>query len=189
MYHQHWLRAFFIPSECRWISSWSCILQCFTDKVTMGKNTTSLQKQELMCPSAEMNTPCSFHLAETAPRHARQVPRLVPLRGGRPLLHQHRLSAQLPPVARGKEPNHYRFLSATAAPYWYRPCSSWQLVVSLLSEAFRAPVFTNGPDKSGFSLGFGRNVAEVFGDRPKYWMLPVFSRRVHFDQMSLVTIN
>lgn len=58
-------------------------------------------------------------------------------------------------------------------------------------EAFRAPVFANGPDKSGFSLGFSRNVAEVFGDQPKYWMLPVFSslgdgqsfvtRLVHID--------
>uniref|UniRef100_A0A3Q1C0A4 Palmitoyltransferase n=1 Tax=Amphiprion ocellaris TaxID=80972 RepID=A0A3Q1C0A4_AMPOC len=58
-------------------------------------------------------------------------------------------------------------------------------------EAFRAPVFTNGPDKNGFSLGFGRNVAEVFGDQAKYWILPVFSslgdghsfvtRLVHLD--------
>uniref|UniRef100_A0A3Q4GD23 Palmitoyltransferase n=1 Tax=Neolamprologus brichardi TaxID=32507 RepID=A0A3Q4GD23_NEOBR len=42
-------------------------------------------------------------------------------------------------------------------------------------EAFRAPFFTNGPDKSGFSLGFSRNVAEVFGDQAKYWFFPVFS--------------
>ncbi|XP_035523112.1 palmitoyltransferase ZDHHC20a [Morone saxatilis] len=58
-------------------------------------------------------------------------------------------------------------------------------------EAFRAPVFTNGPDKSGFSLGFSRNVAEVFGDQAKYWIFPVFSslgdghsyvtRLVHID--------
>ncbi|XP_008274492.1 probable palmitoyltransferase ZDHHC20 [Stegastes partitus] len=58
-------------------------------------------------------------------------------------------------------------------------------------EAFRAPVFANGPDKNGFSLGFGRNVAEVFGDQAKYWILPVFSslgdghsfvtRLVHID--------
>ncbi|XP_026038530.1 palmitoyltransferase ZDHHC20-like [Astatotilapia calliptera] len=42
-------------------------------------------------------------------------------------------------------------------------------------EAFRAPFFTNGPDKNGFSLGFSRNVAEVFGDQAKYWFFPVFS--------------
>ncbi|KAF7670276.1 hypothetical protein LDENG_00299750 [Lucifuga dentata] len=58
-------------------------------------------------------------------------------------------------------------------------------------EAFRAPVFTNGADKSGFSLGFSRNVAEVFGDEMKYRMFPVFSslgdghsfvtRLVHID--------
>ncbi|XP_044077571.1 palmitoyltransferase ZDHHC20-A-like isoform X2 [Siniperca chuatsi] len=42
-------------------------------------------------------------------------------------------------------------------------------------EAFRAPVFTNGPDKNGFSLGFSRNVSEVFGEQAKYWMFPVFS--------------
>nr|XP_020454756.1 palmitoyltransferase ZDHHC2-like isoform X2 [Monopterus albus] len=42
-------------------------------------------------------------------------------------------------------------------------------------EAFRAPVFSNGPDKNGFSLGFSRNMAEVFGDQAKYWFVPVFS--------------
>ncbi|XP_034034368.1 palmitoyltransferase ZDHHC15B-like [Thalassophryne amazonica] len=58
-------------------------------------------------------------------------------------------------------------------------------------EALRAPIFINGPDKNGFSLGFRRNVAEVFGDEVKYWMFPVFSslgdgnsfvtRLVHID--------
>ncbi|XP_061595549.1 palmitoyltransferase ZDHHC20-B-like isoform X2 [Cololabis saira] len=58
-------------------------------------------------------------------------------------------------------------------------------------EAFRAPVFPNGPDKNGFSLGFSRNVVEVFGDQAKYWTFPVFSsqgdghsfvtRLVHID--------
>ncbi|XP_074528729.1 palmitoyltransferase ZDHHC20-A-like [Halichoeres trimaculatus] len=58
-------------------------------------------------------------------------------------------------------------------------------------EAFRAPVFTNGPDKNGFSLGCSRNMAEVFGDQAKYWIFPVFSslgdghsfvtRLVHID--------
>ncbi|XP_028276995.1 palmitoyltransferase ZDHHC20-like [Parambassis ranga] len=58
-------------------------------------------------------------------------------------------------------------------------------------EAFRAPVFPNGPDKNGFSLGFSQNVAEVFGEQAKYWIFPVFSslgdghsfvtRLVHID--------
>ncbi|TNN41131.1 Palmitoyltransferase ZDHHC2 [Liparis tanakae] len=42
-------------------------------------------------------------------------------------------------------------------------------------EAFRAPYFTSGQDKNGFSLGFSRNAAEVFGDQAKYWMVPVYS--------------
>ncbi|XP_056141051.1 palmitoyltransferase ZDHHC20-B-like [Lampris incognitus] len=42
-------------------------------------------------------------------------------------------------------------------------------------EAFRAPVFSYGADKNGFSLGFSRNVAEVFGDQKKVWMFPVFT--------------
>nr|XP_040036248.1 palmitoyltransferase ZDHHC20-B-like [Gasterosteus aculeatus aculeatus] len=52
-------------------------------------------------------------------------------------------------------------------------------------EAFRAPVFINGQDKSGFSLGFKRNVAEVFGDEAKYWIFPVFSSLG--DGLSFVT--
>ncbi|XP_008425250.1 probable palmitoyltransferase ZDHHC20 [Poecilia reticulata] len=42
-------------------------------------------------------------------------------------------------------------------------------------EAFRAPVFANGPDKNGFSLGIKRNMADVFGEEAKYWIFPVFS--------------
>ncbi|MGH0182699.1 UNVERIFIED_CONTAM: hypothetical protein FKN15_010473 [Acipenser sinensis] len=40
-------------------------------------------------------------------------------------------------------------------------------------EAFRGPVFRNGPDRNGFSLGFSKNLKEVFGDEKKYWLLPV----------------
>lgn len=50
------------------------------------------------------------------------------------------------------------------------------LICYQFPETFSAPVFTNGRDKSGFSLGCSRNLTEVFGDRAKYWMLPVFSR-------------
>uniref|UniRef100_A0A8C2FUZ8 Palmitoyltransferase n=1 Tax=Cyprinus carpio TaxID=7962 RepID=A0A8C2FUZ8_CYPCA len=42
-------------------------------------------------------------------------------------------------------------------------------------EAFRAPVFRNGPDKNGFTLGFRKNVTQVFGDQKKYWCLPIYS--------------
>ncbi|XP_033871610.1 palmitoyltransferase ZDHHC2 isoform X1 [Acipenser ruthenus] len=42
-------------------------------------------------------------------------------------------------------------------------------------EAFRAPAFRHGADKNGFSLGFGKNLRQVFGDEKKYWFLPVFS--------------
>uniref|UniRef100_A0A8C7Y045 Palmitoyltransferase n=1 Tax=Oryzias sinensis TaxID=183150 RepID=A0A8C7Y045_9TELE len=65
-------------------------------------------------------------------------------------------------------------------------------------EAFRAPVFPNGPDKNGFSLGFRRNVAEVFGDQAKYWICPIFSsqgdghsfvtRLVHIDPEQANTV-
>ncbi|CAL8276572.1 palmitoyltransferase ZDHHC20 [Gadus morhua] len=59
------------------------------------------------------------------------------------------------------------------------------------NEAMRSPIFRNGRDKKGFSLGFSRNVAEVFGDRKILWLFPIFSglgdgqtfvtRLVHID--------
>ncbi|CAO2611935.1 Palmitoyltransferase ZDHHC2 [Lemmus lemmus] len=42
-------------------------------------------------------------------------------------------------------------------------------------EAFRNPVFRHGTDKNGFSLGFSKNMRQVFGDEKKYWLLPIFS--------------
>uniref|UniRef100_A0A5S6QJC0 Palmitoyltransferase n=1 Tax=Trichuris muris TaxID=70415 RepID=A0A5S6QJC0_TRIMR len=42
-------------------------------------------------------------------------------------------------------------------------------------EAFRAPVFTHGPNKNGFNYGTVRNFQEVFGKRPILWFLPVYT--------------
>ncbi|KAI5644892.1 DHHC palmitoyltransferase domain-containing protein [Phthorimaea operculella] len=42
-------------------------------------------------------------------------------------------------------------------------------------EAFRAPMFRNGSDKNGFSIGCFNNFKEVFGNRPGLWLVPVFS--------------
>ncbi|KAG2465559.1 VP37A protein, partial [Polypterus senegalus] len=42
-------------------------------------------------------------------------------------------------------------------------------------KAFRAPAFRHGADKNGFSLGFSKNLRQVFGDEKKYWFLPVFT--------------
>ncbi|KAH0509933.1 Palmitoyltransferase ZDHHC2 [Microtus ochrogaster] len=46
---------------------------------------------------------------------------------------------------------------------------------TMSGEAFRNPVFRHGTDKNGFSLGFSKNMRQVFGDEKKYWLLPVFS--------------
>jgi palmitoyltransferase len=42
-------------------------------------------------------------------------------------------------------------------------------------ESFRSPIFRDGPDKQGFSLGAYYNFIEVFGDDKKKWFLPIFS--------------
>ncbi|KQK83663.1 hypothetical protein AAES_57456 [Amazona aestiva] len=46
-------------------------------------------------------------------------------------------------------------------------------------EVFRAPIFRHRTDKNGFSLGFSKNLRQVFGDEKKYWLLPVFSSENH----------
>lgn len=56
-------------------------------------------------------------------------------------------------------------------------CKVIFLCMSLdVTEAFRAPIFTSGPDKDGFSVGCCRNMKEVFGDDKRWWLLPVYSR-------------
>ncbi|XP_057616398.1 palmitoyltransferase ZDHHC15 [Chionomys nivalis] len=42
-------------------------------------------------------------------------------------------------------------------------------------EAFCTPVFTSGPEKNGFNLGFIKNIQQVFGDNKKFWLIPVGS--------------
>ncbi|KAI5749723.1 hypothetical protein M8J76_009633 [Diaphorina citri] len=42
-------------------------------------------------------------------------------------------------------------------------------------EAFRAPLFSYGQDKNGFSLGKRNNFLQVFGDKKWKWFFPVFS--------------
>ncbi|XP_017173831.1 palmitoyltransferase ZDHHC15 isoform X5 [Mus musculus] len=42
-------------------------------------------------------------------------------------------------------------------------------------EAFCTPVFTSGPEKNGFNLGFIKNIQQVFGDNKKFWLIPIGS--------------
>jgi len=42
-------------------------------------------------------------------------------------------------------------------------------------ESFRSPIFMNGPDKAGFSLGTYYNFLEIFGEDKTKWFLPVFT--------------
>ncbi|XP_074179336.1 palmitoyltransferase ZDHHC15 isoform X1 [Rhinolophus sinicus] len=42
-------------------------------------------------------------------------------------------------------------------------------------EAFCTPVFTSGPEKNGFNLGFIKNIQQVFGDKKKFWLIPIGS--------------
>uniref|UniRef100_A0A8I4A4H2 Palmitoyltransferase n=1 Tax=Callithrix jacchus TaxID=9483 RepID=A0A8I4A4H2_CALJA len=42
-------------------------------------------------------------------------------------------------------------------------------------EAFCTPVFTSGPEKNGFNLGFIKNIKQVFGDKKKFWLIPIGS--------------
>ncbi|KAL6473309.1 hypothetical protein MHYP_G00194970 [Metynnis hypsauchen] len=76
---------------------------------------------------------------------------------------------------------HVLFLFFVAAMFFISIMSLFSYHIWLVAknrttiEAFRAPVFRNGPDKNGFTLGFRKNLTQVFGDQKKYWFLPVYS--------------
>jgi len=42
-------------------------------------------------------------------------------------------------------------------------------------ESFRSPIFRDGPDRKGFSLGTYANFVEIFGDDRMKWFLPMFT--------------
>jgi palmitoyltransferase len=42
-------------------------------------------------------------------------------------------------------------------------------------ESFRAPIFSNGPQKEGFNLGSKRNFQEIFGENLLKAILPIFT--------------
>jgi len=56
-------------------------------------------------------------------------------------------------------------------------------------ESFRAPIFSNGPQKEGFNLGTQRNFQEIFGTSFLKAILPISTTRgdgVHYQMNSML---
>ncbi|XP_049324621.1 palmitoyltransferase ZDHHC20-A isoform X2 [Astyanax mexicanus] len=76
---------------------------------------------------------------------------------------------------------HVLFLFFVAAMFFVSIMSLFTYHIWLIAknrttiEAFRAPVFRNGPDKNGFTVGFYKNLTQVFGDQKRYWCLPIYT--------------
>uniref|UniRef100_A0A8B9GZV7 Protein S-acyltransferase n=1 Tax=Astyanax mexicanus TaxID=7994 RepID=A0A8B9GZV7_ASTMX len=76
---------------------------------------------------------------------------------------------------------HVLFLFFVAAMFFVSIMSLFTYHIWLVAknrttiEAFRAPVFRNGPDKNGFTVGFYKNLTQVFGDQKRYWCLPIYT--------------
>lgn len=45
-----------------------------------------------------------------------------------------------------------------------------------IAESVQVPVFTTGPEKDGFDLGFRKNFICLFGSDRRFWFLPTATR-------------
>lgn len=67
--------------------------------------------------------------------------------------------------------------------YYIYMLSHLFLFLSLLqsfmrAEHFRSPNFRDSAVRQTFSLGFKANFVQVFGSRPLYWLIPIYTRSV-----------
>ncbi|CAF5210573.1 unnamed protein product, partial [Rotaria magnacalcarata] len=56
-------------------------------------------------------------------------------------------------------------------------------------ESFRAPIFSDGPQKDGFNLGYKQNFQEIFGKTLLAAIIPIWTTRgdgVHYQVNSLL---
>lgn len=47
--------------------------------------------------------------------------------------------------------------------------------MTFLLESYRSPIFTNGPQKYGFDLGWKKNYQEIFGTNIFTSLIPIFT--------------